>query len=183
MISGCFALPQRSSDCFPANFTNVLVLAPAHCLSKIPTLVAKRFVVPFVAIGGACGVRERRRQARELGMQLGGSPFREEPEPPSSAALGEAWRPHVETCIEAFGARRSLFESNFPVDKGFYSYPVFWNACKILAAGVGEKADRFAWHRGVLLPPQCDCVSATDLTSPVETQACPPGPIQTTKNW
>ena len=28
-----------------------------------------------------------------------------------------------------------MFESNFPVDKGTYSYAVFWNACKRLAKG------------------------------------------------
>jgi hypothetical protein len=40
----------------------------------------------------------------------------------------------------------SLFESNFPVDKGSYSYPVFWNACKLLAKGASEaeKAQLFA---------------------------------------
>ena len=34
-----------------------------------------------------------------------------------------------------------MFESNFPVDKGSYSYPVFWNACKLLAkdASAAEK--------------------------------------------
>jgi len=39
-----------------------------------------------------------------------------------------------------------MFESNFPVDKGSYSYPIFWNACKLLAKGAssGEKADLFA---------------------------------------
>jgi predicted TIM-barrel fold metal-dependent hydrolase len=39
-----------------------------------------------------------------------------------------------------------MFESNFPVDKGSYSYPVFWNACKLLARGAGatEKADLFS---------------------------------------
>jgi predicted TIM-barrel fold metal-dependent hydrolase len=39
-----------------------------------------------------------------------------------------------------------MFESNFPVDKGSYSYPVFWNACKLLAGGANaaEKADLFA---------------------------------------
>ena len=55
------------------------------------------------------------------------------------------WRPYVETCIAAFGPSRSMFESNFPVDKGSYSYPVFWNACKLLAKGLSsaEKADLF----------------------------------------
>jgi predicted TIM-barrel fold metal-dependent hydrolase len=60
--------------------------------------------------------------------------------------LAAAFRPYVETCIEAFGAARSMFESNFPVDKASYSYPVFWNACKLLAknASAAEKADLFA---------------------------------------
>jgi predicted TIM-barrel fold metal-dependent hydrolase len=60
--------------------------------------------------------------------------------------LAATFRPYFETCIEAFGASRSMFESNFPVDKASYSYPVFWNACKLLAQGASktEKADLFA---------------------------------------
>jgi len=87
----------------------------------------------FVKIGG-------------LGMRLGGFGFHEQAEPPSSETLAATWRPYVETCIEAFGASRSMFESNFPVDKGSYSYSVFWNACKLLAQGAssGEKAGLFA---------------------------------------
>ena len=38
-----------------------------------------------------------------LGMRIGGFGFHEEPEPPSSETLAAAWRPYVETCIEAFG--------------------------------------------------------------------------------
>ena len=81
-----------------------------------------------------------------LGMRLGGFGFHERPEPPSSETLAATWRPYIETCIAAFGASRSMFESNFPVDKGSYSYPVFWNACKLLASGASaaEKADLFA---------------------------------------
>ncbi|HWE17767.1 MAG TPA: amidohydrolase family protein [Hyphomicrobiaceae bacterium] len=73
-----------------------------------------------------------------LGMRLGGFGFHELPEAPSSEMLAAAWRPYVETCIEAFGADRAMFESNFPVDKGSYSYPVFWNACKRLAQGASD---------------------------------------------
>ena len=73
-----------------------------------------------------------------LGMRLGGFGFHEQPEPPSSEALANAWRPYIETCIAAFGASRAMFESNFPVDKGSYSYPVFWNACKLLAQGAAD---------------------------------------------
>jgi L-fuconolactonase len=87
----------------------------------------------FVKIGG-------------LGMRLGGFGFHEQAEPPSSETLAATWRPYVETCIEAFGSSRSMFESNFPVDKGSYSYPVFWNACKRLGkdASNAEKTDLFA---------------------------------------
>jgi L-fuconolactonase len=81
-----------------------------------------------------------------LGMRLGGFAFHEKAEPPSSATLAVTWRPYVETCIEAFGPSRAMFESNFPVDKGSYSYPIFWNACKLMAKGASdaEKADLFA---------------------------------------
>src|SRR3546814_4973116 len=53
-----------------------------------------------------------------LGMRINGFDFHEHPDPPSSERLADAWRPYVETCIEAFGAERCMFESNFPVDKG-----------------------------------------------------------------
>ena len=81
-----------------------------------------------------------------LGMPINGFGFNEQTEPPSSEMLSVAIRPHMETCIQAFGGSRSMFESNFPVDKASYSYPVFWNACKLLAKGASnnEKADLFA---------------------------------------
>ena len=80
-----------------------------------------------------------------LGMKVFGFDFHEGALPPSSEQLAAAWRPYVETCIEAFGASRAMFESNFPVDKGSYGYGVFWNACKRLAQGASasEKADLF----------------------------------------
>jgi len=72
--------------------------------------------------------------------------FGEPAEAPSWEALAAACRPYFETCIEAFGTARCMFESNFPVDKASYSYAVFWNACKRLATGAiqTEKADLFA---------------------------------------
>jgi predicted TIM-barrel fold metal-dependent hydrolase len=70
-----------------------------------------------------------------LGMKLTGFTFFENEMPPSSEDLEKAWRPYIETCINAFGAQRSMFESNFPVDKGMCSYPVMWNAFKRMAAG------------------------------------------------
>ncbi len=80
------------------------------------------------------------------GMRYSGLGFNELPEPPSSDMVAATCRPYVETCIEAFGASRSMFESNFPVDKVSYSYQVFWNACKLMTKGASstEKADLFA---------------------------------------
>ena len=66
--------------------------------------------------------------------------------PATSAELAAEWKPYVETCIEAFGPRRCMFESNFPVDIGSCDYDVLWNAFKVLAAGCSpdEKTDLFS---------------------------------------
>jgi len=81
-----------------------------------------------------------------IGMNYGGFGFHEQAMPPSSQMLCDAWRPYVETCIEAFGTGRCMFESNFPVDKGTCSYAVVWNAFKRMVAGASaaEKADLFS---------------------------------------
>jgi predicted TIM-barrel fold metal-dependent hydrolase/NADPH-dependent 2,4-dienoyl-CoA reductase/sulfur reductase-like enzyme len=81
-----------------------------------------------------------------MAMRINGWDFHTKVEPPSSQELAATWKPYVETCIEAFGAARCMFESNFPVDKGSYSYPVFWNACKTLAkaASATEKTALFS---------------------------------------
>ncbi len=80
-----------------------------------------------------------------LAMSISGRDFHLAPIPPSSGELANAWRPYVEVCIEAFGATRCMFESNFPVDKGMCSYPVLWNAYKRLTAGASadERASLF----------------------------------------
>ena len=70
-----------------------------------------------------------------LAMEVGGFSFHEAALPPDSTTLAASWRPYIETCIEAFGVDRCMFESNFPVDKGMCSYAVLWNAFKRLAQG------------------------------------------------
>ena len=65
-----------------------------------------------------------------MGMRMFGFDFHQHALPPDSEQLATAWRPYVETCIEAFGANRAMFESNFPVDKVSSSYVVLWNAFK-----------------------------------------------------
>jgi predicted TIM-barrel fold metal-dependent hydrolase len=73
-----------------------------------------------------------------LAMRLLGYDFHERPLPPSSEEAAMAWRPYIETCIEAFGPERSMFESNFPPDKGQCSYQVIFNAFKRIAAQYSE---------------------------------------------
>src|SRR6202035_2393398 len=46
-----------------------------------------------------------------VAMRLLGYDFHERPMPPSSEEAAAAWRPYIETCIEAFGPERSMFES------------------------------------------------------------------------
>lgn len=81
-----------------------------------------------------------------LGMRINGFDFHHRPDPPSSEELATAWRPYIETCIEAFGVDRCMFESNFPVDKGSYSYVSCWNTFKLLtkAASQEERASLFS---------------------------------------
>jgi predicted TIM-barrel fold metal-dependent hydrolase len=80
-----------------------------------------------------------------LGMRVNGFDFPPRPQPPSSEELAAAWKPFIDVCIEAFGPKRAMFESNFPVDKFSGSYAIYWNAFKRLAAGASadEKAALF----------------------------------------
>lgn len=59
-----------------------------------------------------------------------------------SKDLAAMWKPYIETCIEAFGPSRAMFESNYPVDRWGASYPVLWNAFKRLASGVSDDEKR-----------------------------------------
>ncbi|MBV8121047.1 MAG: amidohydrolase family protein, partial [Alphaproteobacteria bacterium] len=77
-----------------------------------------------------------------IGMTSFGFDFHERDVPPSSEELADAWRQYVEPCIEAFGADRCMFESNFPPDKQSAGYTELWNAFKRITAGASasEKA-------------------------------------------
>ncbi len=81
-----------------------------------------------------------------LGMLIFGFDLHLRADPPSSELLAETWRPFLETCIEAFGVDRGMYESNFPVDKQSCDYTACWNAFKRISAGASdsEKAALFA---------------------------------------
>lgn len=82
-----------------------------------------------------------------LGMRINGFGFERGDDPPGSEHLAATWRPYIQTCIEAFGAGRCLFESNFPVDKGSYGYGACWNAFKRLTRAANP-SERDALFRG-----------------------------------
>ncbi len=69
--------------------------------------------------------------------------YRHAPTPPTSIELETVWRPWVETCVEAFGPTRCMFESNFPVDKMGTTYATLWNAFKRLAQGASTDERRW----------------------------------------
>jgi predicted TIM-barrel fold metal-dependent hydrolase len=109
--AGIGSYANRREEIFPVWKRSILAIA------KCPNVVVK--------LGG-------------LAMRLLGHDFHERPLPPSSEQLAAAWRPYIETCIEAFGPARAMFESNFPPDKGQCSYQVIFNAFKRLATSYSE---------------------------------------------
>lgn len=82
-----------------------------------------------------------------LGMPRAGFPFASADAPVSSETLAGVWRPYIETCIEAFGPERCMFESNFPVDKGMCGYTTLWNAFQRIVSGCSA-TERDALFRG-----------------------------------
>lgn len=57
----------------------------------------------------------------------------------TSEQLAAEWRPFIETCIEAFGTDRCMFESDFPPGSSSCTYPVLWNTFKRLAANASKE--------------------------------------------
>lgn len=82
-----------------------------------------------------------------LAMSFAGMPDHGPEAGLSSEVLAAMWRPYVETCIEAFGPERGMFESNYPVDKWGASYAVLWNAFKRLTQGASAE-EKHALYAG-----------------------------------
>lgn len=81
-----------------------------------------------------------------LGMRLGGFGFEANNRAPSSNELANAWRPWIQSCIEAFGPDRCMYGSNFPVDKGSYAYGIGLNALKRLVGNASpQEKDAIFW--------------------------------------
>lgn len=81
-----------------------------------------------------------------INMDINGFGWHEQERPPSSAELMEATRPYYEHTIDAFGAERCMFESNFPVDMITCSYNVLWNSFKRLTADYSAEEKAALYH-------------------------------------
>ena len=68
-----------------------------------------------------------------MGMPANGFDWHTRAQPIGSEELAESLAPFMNYCIEQFGPERSMFESNFPVDKVSFSYNVMYNAFKRLS--------------------------------------------------
>jgi predicted TIM-barrel fold metal-dependent hydrolase len=128
------------------------------------TVIVLDHVGTPLGIGRYAGKREERfgvwrdniralAKCENVNVKLGGLPMpfagwraRMSEPLPSSEELAQQWKPYFDTCIEAFGPSRCMFESNFPVDRFGASYAALWNAFKRLAANYSpdEKAALFS---------------------------------------
>ena len=80
-----------------------------------------------------------------IGMPRTGFDWHTRTQPIGSEELAQSIAPFMSYCIEQFGPRRCMFESNFPVDKVSFSYRVMYNAFKRLSKGysASERAAMF----------------------------------------
>ncbi len=81
-----------------------------------------------------------------IGMPSNGFDWHERDTPIGSEELAESMAPLMNYCIERFGPERSMFESNFPVDKVSYSYNVMYNAFKRLSKGYSDSERAAMFH-------------------------------------
>ncbi|ANI80143.1 amidohydrolase family protein [Sphingobium sp. EP60837] len=82
-----------------------------------------------------------------MGMPHWGLEFELREDVVGSSVLAEAWRPYVETAIEAFGADRCMMESNFPPDSRTGGFVPIWNAYKLITRNATED-EKTALYRG-----------------------------------
>ena len=101
----------------------------------------------MTCLGAVAELPNTRIKIGGFGLTVSGYDYGRAPAPPHSSRLAADWAPYAETCIGLFGVERAMFESNFPVDKGQFSYVALWNAFKRLSAGLDSAArDRLFWR-------------------------------------
>ena len=82
-----------------------------------------------------------------VGSLRSGYDWHERAVKPSSTELAQVLKPYFEHCIDKFGAKRCMLESNFPVEKLSNSYGNLWNAFKRITQKYSD-AERAALFNG-----------------------------------
>jgi predicted TIM-barrel fold metal-dependent hydrolase len=96
-----------------------------RALARLPNVVCK--------IGG-------------LGLPFWGFGFETRAARPGYLELAAAWRPYVETAIEAFGPQRCMMESNYPPDSVSCGFVSLWNALKHIVRHCSETEKASLFH-------------------------------------
>jgi L-fuconolactonase len=81
-----------------------------------------------------------------LGTMYWGFGFNRREQPATSAELAAAWKPYVETAIDAFGPERCMMESNYPNDGRSCGFVPLWNALKRIVAGASAAEKKTLFH-------------------------------------
>ena len=81
-----------------------------------------------------------------LGNRVSGFEWDSQLMPPDSTELTEKTSPYYLHAIEAFGPKRCMFESNFPVDKSSYSYTAVWNSFKRMTEDFSDTEKAWLFH-------------------------------------
>ena len=81
-----------------------------------------------------------------LGLPFWGFGFEKRTDTLGYLELAEAWKPYVETAIEAFGAERCMMESNYPPDGRSCGFVPLWNALKHLVRGASAEDKAALFH-------------------------------------
>jgi predicted TIM-barrel fold metal-dependent hydrolase len=129
---------------YPAQFDELADLALSFPGARI---VLDHMGGPL-GVGPYAGRRDEVREAWRMGLarlarvpnvsvKLGGQTmtsagfaWHKRPAPPGSEELAAAFAPYFDACIDLFGPKRCMLESNFPMDRASCSYGVLWNAFK-----------------------------------------------------
>jgi L-fuconolactonase len=82
-----------------------------------------------------------------LGTAYWGFGFDLRTDPTTGDELASAWRPYVETAIEAFGFDRCMTESDYPADARSCGFVPLWNALKTIVRSCADD-DKYKLFNG-----------------------------------
>ena len=81
-----------------------------------------------------------------FGSERSGFGWNQRPFAITSLELAQSIRTYVEFCLDNFGVERSMFESNFPVEKRANAYSTVWNAFQHITASYSVDERQCLFH-------------------------------------